>query len=62
LGLISVEHASRAGHRCRPGRGNLRVWPYLPGERIAIAVTTTQARGADPDTNVASAIMGRIGA
>jgi CubicO group peptidase (beta-lactamase class C family) len=34
---------------------------YLPGARIAIAVTSTQARGADPDANVSSEIMERVG-
>ncbi len=35
---------------------------YLPGRRISIAVTSTQRQGADPDANVASTILERIGA
>lgn len=59
LGLFSInswliQNPSFSGYAGATG--------YLPGRRIAIAVTTTQLPGADPDLNVSTPILERIGA
>jgi CubicO group peptidase (beta-lactamase class C family) len=41
--------------------GNAGAAAYLPSRRIGIAVTTTQLKGADPDANVSTTILERIG-